>query len=218
MKILVVEDQIDLAKNIRQYLELENFIPHVAHSAEEAEDALLETEFDLMVLDLQLPQKSGMELCRQLRMDGNNTPIIILTARTAKDTIVEALNLGADDYITKPFDMEELVARIRTVIRRNHNQASPELTIKNLTINMNKKLVEKQGKEVKLAPKEYFLLEYLVLNKNRVVERREIIEHVWGEFDEFMFSQTVDVHISYLRKKLGKELITTAPGGYMIQD
>ncbi|MFW5704086.1 MAG: response regulator transcription factor [Patescibacteria group bacterium] len=217
MNILIVEDQADLAKNIKQYLELENFIPTVASSAEEADDFVSETEYDCIVLDLMLPEMSGMDFCKKLRQEGIETPIIILTARTAKDTIVEALNIGADDYLTKPFDMDELVARIRSMIRRRHNKPNPSLHIHNVEINTNTKSVTQDGKDVHLAPKEYYLLEYLALNTNRVVERREIIEHVWGEFDELMFSQTVDVHISYLRKKLGKDLIQTAPGGYLIK-
>lgn len=218
MNILVVEDQVDLAKNIRQYLELEEFHPTVVGSAEEAEELLTESDFDSIVLDIMLPKMSGMELCKKLRKEGNTTPILILTARSAKDTIVESLNMGADDYLTKPFDMDELVARIRSMIRRSHRHPDPSISFKNIEIDTNAKIVRQNGEEVHLAPKEYFLLEYLGLHKNRVVERQEIIEHVWGEFDELMFSQTVDVHISYLRKKLGKETIRTAPGGYMVQD
>lgn len=218
MNVLIVEDQIDLAKNIRQYLELEEFIPHVANSAEDALDLVSETDFDCIILDLMLPEMSGMEFCKRVRKDGVTTPIIILTARTAKDSIVEALNIGADDYLTKPFDMDELVARVRSMIRRSHREPNPTLSFRDIIIDTNTKTVSKNETDIHLAPKEYYLLEYLALNKNRVVERQEIIEHVWGEFDELMFSQTVDVHISYLRKKLGKETIKTAPGGYMIRD
>ncbi|MCX7996459.1 MAG: response regulator transcription factor [Patescibacteria group bacterium] len=219
MRILIVEDQIDLVKNIKRFLEIEGFKVVTATSADAAE-ALLETEtFEAIVLDLNLPgPKDGMQLCRELRTAGFLAPILILTARTAKDSILEGLNIGADDYITKPFDMDELVARVRSAIRRNHRQPNPVIEIKNVRIDTLAKKVTRDGEEIKLAPKEYALLEYLALHKNAVQERSTIIEQVWGEFDALMFSQTVDVHVAYLRKKLGKELIKTAKGGYMITD
>jgi DNA-binding response OmpR family regulator len=217
MKILVVEDQVDLVKNIKRYLELEKFHVDAAHDGEEAEALLDENQYDAIVLDLNLPGKDGIALCREIRDEKKiPTPIVVLTARTAKDSIVEALNLGADDYITKPFDMEELVARIRSVIRRSMRQPDPTIEFREIVIDMNAKSVTKKGKPVKLAPKEYSLLEYLALNKNSVVKREQLIEHVWGEFDALMFSHTVDVHVAYIRRKLGKETITTAPGGYMV--
>lgn len=219
MKVLIIEDQEDLVKNMKQYLELENFIVEIALDGEEGE-ALIESEvYDVIILDLNLPIKNGMTICKEARDKGIGTPIVILTAQTAKDSVIEGLNIGADDYITKPFDMEELVARIRSVIRRNNKQPNPVIKVNaNISLDTNAKTASKDGDFVKLAPKEYALLEYLALNKNKVVERTKIIEHVWGEFDSLMFSQTVDVHIAYLRKKLGKTAIKTAPGGYIISE
>jgi len=219
MKILVVEDQKDLVKNMKQYLELEGFKVDVAYDGEEAEE-IVETEkhFEAIVLDLNLPKKDGMTLAREWRNKGIKTPIVILTARTAKDSVIEGLNIGADDYITKPFDMDELVARVRSVIRRSHSQANPKIQVKDFIIDINSKQVLKNNEVIKLAPKEYALLEHLALYKGQVQERDVIIEQVWGEFDSLMFSQTVDVHIAYLRKKLGRDIIKTAPGGYMIDD
>jgi DNA-binding response OmpR family regulator len=217
MKVLIVEDQADLVKNMKQYLELEKFVVEVAYDGEEAE-ALIDSEvYDVIILDLNLPKKDGMTVCREAREKGIGTPILILTARTAKDSIIEGLNIGADDYITKPFDMDELVARIRSAIRRSNKQPNPIIEVnESIAIDTNAKTVSRNNEFVKLAPKEYALLEYLAINKNKVVERTKIIEHVWGEFDSLMFSQTVDVHIAYLRKKLGKSAIKTAPGGYII--
>lgn len=219
MKILIVEDQVDLVKNIKRFLELEGFKVDTALNAEEAE-SLLETEsYEAVVLDLNLPgAKDGMQLCRELRARGCLSPILILTARTAKDSVIEGLNIGADDYITKPFDMDELAARLKSAIRRSHRQPNPVIEIKGVRIDTLAKRVTKSGVEIKLAPKEYALLEHLALHKNSVQERSTIIEQVWGEFDTLMFSQTVDVHVAYLRKKLGREFITTAKGGYMITD
>lgn len=219
MKVLIVEDQEDLVKNMKQYLELEKFIVEVALDGEEGE-ALIESEvYDVIILDLNLPKKDGLTICKEAREKGVSTPIVILTARTAKDSVIEGLNIGADDYITKPFDMEELVARIRSVIRRTNKQPNPVIEVnENISLDTNAKTASKDGTFIKLAPKEYALLEYLALNKNKVVERTKIIEHVWGEFDSLMFSQTVDVHIAYLRKKLGKTAIKTAPGGYIITE
>lgn len=218
MKILIVEDQVELVRNMKQYLELEGFHVDAAFDGEQAETDFDPANYEVIILDLNLPKKDGMTLAREWRNKGVETPIVILTARTAKDSVIEGLNIGADDYITKPFDLDELVARVRSVIRRNHRLSNPLIEFQNLEVDTNAKQVYKDNKLIKLAPKEYALLEYLMMHKNTVQERDTIIEQVWGEFDALMFSQTVDVHVAYLRKKLGKEIIKTAPGGYMIQD
>lgn len=218
MKILIVEDQVDLVKNMKQYLELEGFHVDTAFDGEEADTKVEDGSYELIILDLNLPKKDGMQLAREWRTKGVATPIVILTARTAKDSVIEGLNIGADDYITKPFDMDELVARVRSVIRRNHHQSNPLIEVGDIAIDTNAKQVLQDGKPVKLAPKEYALFEFLAIHKGEVQQRDTIIEQVWGEFDALMFSQTVDVHIAYLRKKLGKEVIKTAPGGYIIQN
>lgn len=218
MKILIVEDQVDLVRNMKQYLELEGFNVDVAYDGEQAENDFDASSYEAIILDLNLPKKDGMELAKLWRNNKVETPIIILTARTAKDSVIEGLNIGADDYITKPFDLDELVARTRTIIRRNHKQINPVIKIKGIEIDTNAKQVYKNKELIKLAPKEYALLEHLVLNKNQVQERDVLIEQVWGEFDTLMFSQTVDVHVAYIRRKLGKDIIDTAPGGYMIKE
>lgn len=218
MKILIVEDQKDLVRNMKQYFELEGFYVTAAYNGEEANTLLEDNQYEAIILDLNLPGTDGMTLAREWRTKGIETPIVILTARTAKDSVIEGLNLGADDYITKPFDMEEVIARIRSVIRRTNNQASSQIEVGDILLDVNTKQVFQKDKLVKLAPKEYALLEHLALHKNQVQERDTIIEQVWGEFDTLMFSQTVDVHVAYLRRKLGKNVIKTAPGGYLIVD
>lgn len=218
MKILLVEDQNELAENIKTYLELDSFHVETTTSGQEGYEKILDETFDGIILDLNLPDKDGLEICREVRNNGIITPIIMLTARSAKDSVITGLTTGADDYITKPFDMEVLSARIKSAIRRSKNQPNPILHFKNIVIDTNTKSVKKDNQEVKLSPKEYLLFEYLLLNRNKALSRESIIEHVWGEFDALMFSQTVDVHISYLRKKLGKEIIKTVPGGYLLSD
>jgi DNA-binding response OmpR family regulator len=155
MKVLIVEDQADLVKNMKQYLELEKFVVEVAYDGEEAE-ALIDSEvYDVIILDLNLPKKDGMTVCREAREKGIGTPILILTARTAKDSIIEGLNIGADDYITKPFDMDELVARIRSAIRRSNKQPNPIIEVnESIAIDTNAKTVSRNNEFVKLAPKE----------------------------------------------------------------
>ena len=141
----------------------------------------------------------------------------MLTARTKQKEIVHGLNIGADDYLAKPFDMEELLARLRAILRRKNADAQSILQTRDITVDPNTHKVIRKGKEVYLAPKEYALLEFLLRTKGTVQDRPTIIEHVWGSRDDLLFSQTVDVHIAYLRRKLGKDTIDTVPGqGYLI--
>jgi DNA-binding response OmpR family regulator len=144
-------------------------------------------------------------------------PILMLTARTKQQEIVHGLNLGADDYLAKPFDLDELLARIRALLRRQAEEKQPLLATGDITLNTNTQEVWKNGRKMNLSPKEYGLLDFLMRHKGVVQDRPHIIEHVWGGRDELLFSQTVDVHIAYLRRKLGKSVIETVPGrGYMI--
>jgi two-component system, OmpR family, response regulator len=219
MKLLIVEDQPQLIKNIATFGKLEGYTVAQATTSDEALAEVETDVFDAILLDLNLPGKDGMELAKLWRKNGVKTPILILTARTAKNAVIAGLDVGADDYITKPFDMDELFARIRSSIRRSSNEPSPVIRVgSNIEIRTNTKEVFLHGKPVKLAPKEYSLFEFLALNKNKIQERATIIEHVWGEYDELMFSQTVDVHIAYLRKKLGRDVISTGSGGYLIKE
>lgn len=217
MKVLLIEDNVMLSKNIRTYLELDGISVDTAYDGEEGESKIMGGEYECVVLDLNLPKKDGVEVCKSVREKGVKKPIIMLTARSDKDAVLRGLDTGADDYIKKPFDMDELIARINSVVRRSKDSPSPVIKFKDITIDCNKKQVKRGDKVVDLAPKEFALLEFLAVNIDKAMDRSEIIEGVWGEFEELMFSQTVDVHVAYIRKKLGKEVIRTVPGGYMVE-
>ncbi|MDB4978088.1 MAG: Response regulator [Candidatus Peribacteria bacterium] len=216
MHILLIEDQEKLADNVRQFLELEHYTVTVAHDGKEGFELAMTHEVDLLILDINLPGMDGYVICSLLRQNKKNMPILMLTARTKQQEVVHGLNIGADDYITKPFDLEELLARVRALLRR-HGEKSPELQAGAIVLNTNTQEIWKGKKKIDLSPKEYALLEFLIRNKGIVQERPRIIEHVWGGRDELMFSQTVDVHVAYIRRKIGKDTIQTVPGkGYMI--
>lgn len=217
MHILLIEDQQKLAENIRQILELEQYAVTVANDGKEGFEKAMTQETDLLILDINLPGMDGYVICSMLRQNKKNMPILMLTARTKQKEIVHGLNIGADDYLTKPFDMDELLARVKALLRRNGEEKNPLLTTGNVTLDTNTQEVMRDGKRANLSPKEYALLEFLLRNKGAVQDRPRILEHVWGGRDDLMFSQTVDVHIAYLRRKLGKNVIETVPGkGYMI--
>ncbi|MCX6083362.1 MAG: response regulator transcription factor [Caldiserica bacterium] len=219
MHILVVEDQQDFARNIKRYLETESYSVDLAFDGETGLHQGLTEEYALVVLDLNLPRMDGLEVCRQLRQAGRSMPILMLTARAGHQNVVAGLDSGADDYLTKPFDLEELLARMRALLRRGGESRSPVIAVGEVDIDTNSHTVRRAGQVVSLAPREYALLEFLALNRGIAKTRLEIIELVWGEYDELMFSQTVDVHVAYLRRKLGKEIIVTVPGkGYMMGD
>ncbi len=218
MHILIIEDQEKLAHNIKQFLELEHYAVTLAHDGKEGFEKAMTIDMDLLILDINLPGMDGYVICSMLREHKKNMPILMLTARTKQQEVVHGLNIGADDYLTKPFDLEELLARVRALLRRNGTEKDPRLSVGNITLDTNTQEVRKGKKVISLSPKEYSLLSFLLHNKGIVQERSRIIEHVWGGRDELMFSQTVDVHIAYLRRKLGKDVIRTVPGkGYMVE-
>lgn len=216
MRILIVEDEEDLATAVRTVLEEESFACDVALDGEDALAKLTSWPYDLVILDLMLPGVSGLEILERLRRDGVKTPVLILTARDALEDRVRGLNAGADDYLTKPFAFEELLARIRALIRRSAGQPSPVIEIGALRIDTASRSVAREGEAVALAPKEYTLLELLVLNRGSLVTRSMIYDHIYDESDP-TFSNVVDVYVSNVRKKLGKDLIRTRRGeGYII--
>ncbi len=217
MHILVIEDQRKLADNIKEYLELERYAVTVANDGKDGFEKAMTQGVDLVILDINLPGMDGYLLCTMLRQHKKNMPVLMLTARTKQQEIVHGLNLGADDYLTKPFDLDELLARVRALLRRGATEKKPTLTSGTLTLDTNTQEVKRGAKRIDLSPKEYALLEFLMRNKGQVQDRPKIIESVWGGRDELLFSQTVDVHIAYLRRKLGKSTIQTVPGkGYLI--
>lgn len=217
MHILLIEDQQKLADNTAKLLKLEHYTVSVAYDGRDGFERAMTEGIDLIILDINLPGMDGYLLCSMLRQHGKNMPILMLTARGKQQEIVHGLDIGADDYLTKPFDFDELLARVRALLRRGPTNHAPTLTTGAITLDPSAKEVYKGKKKIDLSPKEFALFEYLLRNKGVVQDRPSIIEHVWGGSDDLLFSQTVDVHIAYLRKKIGKSVIETVPGrGYMI--
>ncbi len=217
MHILIIEDQEKLRANIAAFLQTETFAVTACGDGREGFEKAMTQEFDVIILDINLPGMDGYVICEMLREHRKNMPILMLTARTKQQEIVHGLNIGADDYLTKPFDLDELLARVRALLRRKSEEKAPVLAVGDLTMDTIAREVKKGAKRVQLSPREYALLEFLMRNKGAVQDRPRILEHVWGGRDDLMFSQTVDVHIAYLRKKLGKRTIQTVPGkGYLV--
>jgi DNA-binding response OmpR family regulator len=217
MHILLIEDQEKLAANIKEFLELEHYAVTVAHDGKDGFEKAMTMGIDLLILDINLPGMDGYLICSLLRQEKKNMPILMLTARTKRQEVIHGLNIGADDYLPKPFDLDELLARVRALLRRREGGKNPVLSTGDVTLDTNTREVHRGKKTVMLSPKESALFEYLLRHKGAAQDRPKIIEHVWGGRDELMFSQTVDVHVAYLRRKLGKEVIKTVPGkGYLV--
>jgi two-component system, OmpR family, copper resistance phosphate regulon response regulator CusR len=222
VRILLVEDESRVAGFIAKGLREQTYAVDVARDGEQALYQAAVNPYDLVVLDVMLPLKDGHTVCRELRASGFHAPILMLTARAAVDDRVAGLDSGADDYLAKPFDFKELLARLRALLRRS-SQLHPQICrVADLTLNTASHGVSRNGKPVNLTAKEYALLEFLLLNRNRVVGRAPIAEHVWDEsFDPF--SNVIDVYVKRLRAKLeagGRpRLIHTRRGeGYILSD
>ncbi len=221
MKILIVEDEKNLNRIISKHFEAEGHIVDVSFDGEEALDYIYSSEYDVIVLDIMIPKIDGYEVLRQLRAKGISTPVIVLTAKSDVSDVIKGLDSGADDYIKKPFDFEELMARIRVVTRRNVGQYDNLYRCGDLCINTSSHIVTRAGKELSLSPKEYALLELLVRNKNVVLSRTQIVNNLWDtDFDAE--SNVIDVYIRYLRRKVDdgfkEKLIQTVRGiGYTIK-
>jgi DNA-binding response OmpR family regulator len=216
MRILVVEDEHKIANSIKRGFEQETWAVDVAYDGEEGYDLASGEEYDAIVLDLMLPRMDGMEICRKLRKESNNTPILMLTARGEITDKVEGLNSGADDYLVKPFAFEELLARVRALVRRPKQTQNSELRVKDLVLNSTTFEVKNGGKKVELSRKEFALLEYLMRNSGRVVSKENIIAHVW-DYEADILPNTVEVFVGYLRGKIGGDIIKTVRGfGYKI--
>lgn len=217
MRILIIEDHETVAANMKTLLEMQHYAVTVVHDGNDGLEIAMSEDIDLVILDINLPGMDGYAVCDLLRKSGKNVPILMLTARSKQHEVIRGLNLGADDYLTKPFDLDVLLARVRALLRRKSTEKSPLLTTGNITLDTNARAVTKGAKQIILAPKEYALLEYLLRNKGVAQDRPSILMHVWGDNEHLMFSQTVDVHVAYLRKKIGKSTIETVPGiGYRI--
>ena len=221
MHILLVEDQQKLAKNIEEFLRADGFDVTSCQNGSEALERASKGGFDAMVLDINLPGTDGYTVCAKLREAKIVTPIIMLTARDTQREIVHGLQIGADDYLTKPFDLDELSARLRAILRRSggRGMTSTLLHSGTLELDSNTRQVRRGGQSIDLSPLEFGLLEFLLRNKGVAQDRPTILEQVWGGRDDLLFSQTVDVHVSYIRRKLGKDVIVTVPGkGYLVPD
>jgi two-component system OmpR family response regulator len=217
MRILVVEDEPDLLRTIAQVLREDGYAVDEAVDGEEGLYKARSWSYDAVVLDLMLPKVSGWELLQQLRQT-HAVPVLILTARDDVTDRVRGLDFGADDYLTKPFHLSELKARLRALIRRSAGQPSSAIQIRQLSIDLNTKHVTRDGTLLPLTPREYALLELLALHRGQVVSRTQIYEHLFDENDDSL-SNLIDVHISNLRRKLGADFITTRRGqGYILHD
>ncbi|MCX6704638.1 MAG: response regulator transcription factor [Candidatus Woesebacteria bacterium] len=222
MRILLVEDEIKLANAVKRALELQKYAVDVAYDGEAGLDLAVGEKFDLIILDLMLPKVDGIEICKQIRQEKISTPILILTAKGQISDKVAGLDVGADDYMVKPFSFEELFARIRALVRRSSNAESNELKIKDLTLDPVAFKVKRGGKTIELSTKEFSILEYLMRHKNTVVTREQILQSVWS-YDSDVLPATVEVHIKHLRDKVDThfeaQLIKTVRGfGYEIRD
>lgn len=223
MQILLVEDDPRIIHFVKRGLEAEGYRVDVAHNGVEAIDMAKAIRYHLIVLDLVLPIKGGVEVCRILRSEKVQTPILILTAKDTLQEKVEGLSVGADDYLTKPFAFEELVARIKALLRRGeYNEIAGELKIADLTLNRDSHEVRRGPQVVALTAKEFALLEYLMCHPNKALSRTSILEHVWGYHYDTL-TNVVDVYIRYLRKKVDqgypKKLIHTVRDiGYKISE
>jgi DNA-binding response OmpR family regulator len=217
MHILLIEDHQTVAENVKKFLELQQYVVSVSHDGGDGLEKAMTQEVDLLILDINLPGMDGFALCKTLRDHGKKMPILMLTARSKQVEMVHGLNIGADDYLVKPFDLEVLLARVKALLRRQTQEIAPTLKAGDLTLDTNTQELRKGKKKISLSPKEYGLLEYLLRNKGIVQERTKLLDHVWGHGDELMFSNTVDVHVAFLRRKLGKSAIQTVPNkGYLI--
>jgi two-component system copper resistance phosphate regulon response regulator CusR len=221
VRILLVEDDTRMARVIAKGLREQTYAVDLAGDGQEAVYLGSINEYDLVILDVMLPLKDGHAVCRELRANGVRTPILMLTARGSVDDRVTGLDSGADDYLTKPFDFKELLARIRALLRRAAVFRPPVMRVADLMLNTASHAVARGGRSVNLTAKEYALLEFLILNQGKVVGREQIAQHVWDEnFDPF--SNVIDVYIKRLRAKLDanseRRLIHTRRGeGYLLQ-
>jgi two-component system OmpR family response regulator len=216
VRILLVEDELDLASAVRKVLEEEGFACDHAPDGPEALYKVESSPYDLVILDLMLPGIGGFEILARMRGRADKTPVLILTARDALADRVRGLDSGADDYLTKPFAFEELLARVRALIRRSAGEASPLLDLGPVRIDTAARTVLRDGKTIALAPKEFALLELLAFRRGTLVTRTTIYDHLYDETDP-TFSNVVDVYVANLRRALGRELIVTRRGeGYLI--
>ena len=221
MRLLVVEDEKKLNELIRKKLEKEYYGVDSCFDGEEAVRYVEGTEYDAIILDIMLPKLDGFEVIKRIRKKKNKVPILLLTARDNIDDKVKGLDYGADDYLVKPFIFEELMARIRVLLRRNSGNADNVITIANLKVDLDAKLVFRDDMLIKLSGREYSILEYLIRNKGKILPRERIENHIWN-YEYEGGTNVIDVYIRYLRKKIDDsytpKLIHTVRGlGYVLR-
>jgi DNA-binding response OmpR family regulator len=203
MNLLIVEDERSLAKEIASYLGKENFLCDLAFTGKEASEKIAVNLYDFVLLDLGLPDYNGLDLIKEARKNGVDVSFIIITARGAVEDKVRGLDLGADDYLSKPFALVELQSRIMAVARRKFKITSPDITLGEFVLAIQARKILHKGKEVEITKKEFDLLHYLAMNHDKVLARHQLYEHIWGNtLDDQYDSNFIDVHIKNLRKKL----------------
>lgn len=225
MKILVIEDEPKIAQAIKKGLELKKFAVDVVYDSDSGYSYASDPDYDVIVLDRMLPgSMDGVELCHKLRQESIKTPIIMLTARGTIGDKVEGLNSGADDYLVKPFSFDELIARVKALLRRPPEHLGTSLQVGDLTLDTNSYEVKRAGKPIKLSSKEFSLLDYFMHHPNQIITKDMIINHVWDQ-DADVLPNTIEVYIGYLRNKIDrpfpkqKPMIITVRGfGYKIED
>lgn len=222
MRVLVVEDEPKIGRAIKKGLEQETFAVDVCMDGDEGLRFALDEPYDVIILDRMLPSMDGVTVCKNIRAAGNQTPVLFLTAKDKVHDRVDGLNAGADDYLVKPFAFEELLARVRALLRRPSQAISPILSCDSLSLNTHTFEVTRAGKPIQLTQREFSLLEYLLRQQNRIVTKDTIIAHVW-DYDADILPNTVEVYVAYLRNKVDKPfpkqppLIHTARGfGYKL--
>lgn len=221
MRLLVVEDQKDLSEIIVRKLKNEGYAVDACYDGTDALNYIAATEYDALLLDIMLPGTTGIGVLKKMRSEGNNTPVLLLTALGSVDDRVAGLDAGADDYLTKPFDFDELLARIRAMLRRRSEHTSPVLEHKGVSLNTASHEVYRDGNEIELTAKEYNILEYMLQNIGCVISRDKLSTHVWN-YDYDGGSNVIDVYMHHLRKKIDADyedkLISTVKGvGYIIK-
>ncbi len=223
MNILIVDDDPELLDQLRTSLERKRYRVETAADGEQALNKIFEVSYDLILLDIMLPRRDGLSVLKEIRQAGMNVPVLMLTARSDVEDRVKGLDYGADDYLSKPFSMAELMARIRAMLRRD-GKRDPVLSAGSINLNPISREVTRKGEPLDLTAKEFSILEFLLYNKGSAVSRFNMAEHLWGDdFDPFSMSNFIDVHIKNLRKKIKSngdiEIIRTIRGiGFIIDD
>ena len=216
MRLLLVEDDTKLVRALRVGLEREGYLVDAAESGDVALELAAETAYEAIVLDLMLPGIDGVTVCRQLRSEGRWMPVLMLTARTDVTDRIRGLDAGADDYLVKPFDFGELLARLRALLRRGPVEPPTVVAIGDLRIDAGTRVVTREGEEIELTAREYDVLEFLARRPGRVVSRSELLDEIWADYEGS--PNIIDVYVGYLRKKLGRTLIRTVRGsGFVLE-